>query len=234
MSHWLVLGCAAALAAIAVPVQAQSFVDAARDGLVAVVGVPPADSSDGHAADLEAVLTAQLHRSEMEAYAAAFDGDLPPLLWAELALGKGFTRTAYPEAFALFDAVRADMTKVVDDVKAMGPQRRRPHMVDQRIKPSLSIEGHGSNSWPSGRAAATRVWAAVLTDLFPARGAALALAAERSAALRLIGGVHYPSDLVAGKRLADAFLAKLRADPAYQRQLAAARAASQARESKGP
>jgi acid phosphatase (class A) len=212
---------------LSTPVAAQSYVDAERDGLVLVVGVPPSPGSAAFAADLEAVLIAQMHRSDIEAYAAAFDGELSARQWAEMVLGKDFGAADYPAAYALFDAVRADMTRVVDVVKAKGPQRSRPHMDDPRVRPSLSVEGHGSNSWPSGRAAATRVWAGVLADIFPNGTRDLAFAAERSAALRLIGGVHYPSDLVAGKRLADQFLLLLRANPDYRRQLAMARSAAE-------
>jgi acid phosphatase (class A) len=214
---------AAACAAMTAPVAAQVFVDAKRDGLVESIAQPPTPGSLAQDADLEAVLSAQQHRSQIEEYAASFDGELSASQWAQLALGKDYTPQRYPEAFALFDAVRSDMTLAVDLVKAMGPQRKRPHQQDDRVKPSLSIEGHGSNSWPSGRAAASRVWAGVLTDLFPERSTALTQAAERTAALRLIGGVHYPSDLAEGKRLADRFLAKLRSNPAYRGRLMKAR-----------
>jgi acid phosphatase (class A) len=198
---------------------AQNFVAPDSKGLLAAVGTPPALDSQAHAADLEAVLIAQMQRSPTEAYAASVDGDMPAPAWALQALGADYTPEKYPLAFALWEDARADMTKVVDVIKLKGPQRKRPHQQDTRVQPSLSIEGHGSNAWPSGRAAATRVWAGVLSDLFPERAEALKLAAERSAALRVIGGVHYPSDLVAGKRLADEFLRQLRANAEYRKRL---------------
>jgi acid phosphatase (class A) len=228
-TRWIAALCLAALclagALHGAPATAQTFVDVEKDGLIAVVGQPPQDGDLASEADLEAVLIAQRQRSEIEAYAAAFDGELSPLAWAMQALGRGYTPQTYPDSFALFDAVRADMSKAVDVIKEKGPQRKRPHQQDSRVTPSLSVSEHQSNSWPSGRAAATRVWAGVLADLFPERKAALVRAADRSAALRLIGGVHYPTDLAAGRRLADAFLARLRTQPLYQQKLAQARKA---------
>ncbi|MGV3731284.1 MAG: hypothetical protein ACO1NN_11065 [Sphingopyxis sp.] len=210
-------------AIIAVPAGAQTFVDANRDGLIALMEAPPADGSVAGAADLEAVHIIEELRAPGIEREAAIDGDMPALQWAQRSLGPGYSPDQQPEAFALFELVRADMTKVVDDIKASGHQRQRPHQRDPGVRPSLSIEGHGSNAWPSGRAAATRVWAGALADIFPERSDALVHAARRSAHLRVIGGVHYPSDLIAGYRLADAFLAKLRASPLYQCRLAAAR-----------
>lgn len=219
------LGLGAAIAILAAaPAAAQTFVDAERDGLIAMMPAPPPDEGVAGAADLEAVYIIEGLRTPQLAREAAVDGDLPALEWARRALGPGYSPERQTAAFALFELVRADMTKVVDDIKARGHQRARPHQRDPGVRPSLSIEGHGSNTWPSGRAAATRVWAAVLADLFPERAEALHAAARRSAHLRVIGGVHYPTDLIAGYRLADAFLAKLRVNPLYRCRLAAVRA----------
>jgi acid phosphatase (class A) len=203
----------------ATPATAQTFIDAGRDGLLEAQTPPPADDTLAGAADLVAVLVVQGLRDGDVEVEARIDGDLPALTWALRALGPGYDPAYQPAAFALFDAVRVDMTRAVDMIKAQGAQRVRPHQRDPRVKPSLSIEGHGSNSWPSGRAAATRVWAGVLTDLFPERAPQLEAAADRSATLRLIGGVHYPTDLVEGKRLADMFLERLRANSTYRTQI---------------
>lgn len=170
------------------------------------------------------MLLVQRLRSPAQEPEAAADADLAPPALALRQLGVGYSAARYPLAFALFDAARADMTRAVDVVKARGPQRARPHARDRRVQPSLSIKRRGGNAWPSGRAAATRVWASVLGDIFPERRDALLAAARRSGELRLIGGVHYPTDIVAGERLADAFLARLRADPAYRVRLLLARA----------
>jgi acid phosphatase (class A) len=203
----------------AAPAAAQTFVDAQKHGLITVLGQPPSPDSHAQQADLEAVLSSQMQRSDIEAYAAQLDGGLSALQWAQAVLGKDYAPEKHPEAFALFEVVRADISKTLDVVKDKGPQRKRPHQQDARVKPSLSVQAHETNSWPSARSAASRVWAGVLSDLFPNKKIELAAAAERTAALRLIGGVHYPSDIAAGKRLADAFLIKLREHPEYQARL---------------
>lgn len=213
-----VLGCLIALAAPA-PAAAQSFVNGERDGILALLPAPPVDASIAGQADLATVLLIQRLRSRADETAASADAGLGPLDWAREALGAGYEADRHPERFALFERARRDMTALVDLVKARGPQRARPAARDPRVRPSLSVEGHGANSWPSGRAAASRAWAGILSDLFPERADALALAAQRTGESRLIGGVHYPTDLAAGHWLADAFLARLRAHSAYRAEL---------------
>lgn len=209
-----------ALAFLAAPAPAQTFVDAERAGLVALLPPPPPDDSLAGRADLEAVLLVQAIRTPAQTQAAATDADLGPLEWAEAVLGPDYPRARFPEHYALFELARADMTRTVDLVKAKGHQRARPAVRDRRVRPSLPVEGHGANSWPSGRAAASRVWAGILSDLFPARAEALAEAARRTGDHRVLGGVHYPTDLVAGHLLADGFLRQLRASAAYRAAVA--------------
>jgi acid phosphatase (class A) len=223
MNKWVAVAFSGLMCTIISAVSAQTFVDAERNGLIETVGEPPTLGTLAHDADLQGVLIAQMQRSDAEAYAAKLDGELSAHQWAQATLGKGYSSQTHPASFALFDEVRANITKVVDVLKAKGPQRRRPHQDHASVKPSLRLDEHNTNGWPSGRAAASRVWAGVLSDLFPERAAALTLAAERSAALRVTGGVHYPTDLVAGKKLADAFLVILRANPTYRTKLASAK-----------
>lgn len=180
---------------------------------------PPAPDSLADRADLDAVLLVQGMRTPALAAEAAADAALMPQAWAAARLG----RPLVPAEAAFFDAARAGMTQAIDRAKAQGAQRPRPATRDSRVSPSLSIEGHGTNSWPSGRAAATLAWAGILSDLEPDRAQALAAAAQRSGDLRVIGGVHYPSDVAAGRMLAARYLADLRASPAYRSRLAVLR-----------
>ena len=205
---------------VAAPAAAQTFVHGERDGVLAQIPAPPNDSSIAGQADLDAVLLVQTIRSPSDEAAASLDADLGPADWARRALGPAYDPRRHPERFALFERARRDMTALVDLVKAKGPQRPRPAARDPRVKPSLSVAGHGANSWPSGRAAAARAWAGILSDLFPERADALSAAARRTGEYRVIGGVHYPTDLVAGHWLADAFLARLRAHFGYRAELA--------------
>lgn len=199
------------------------FVDPVSSSIVRNVLPIPPDGSPAADSDVDMVLAMQTLRTDEQVMRAAADADRPAEQWASDTLGFAFSKTTHPLAYALFQDSRRDLSYAVDLAKNNGPQRKRPVLIDRRVRPALSYEGHHDNAWPSGRAAATRAWAEILSDLFPEQRAALMAAAQESAWLRVVGGVHYPSDLIAGYRLSDAFMKELRATGAYQERLAAAR-----------
>lgn len=80
--------------------------------------------------------------------------------------------------------------------------RARPYDAHQEVKPCIELET--SMSYPSGHAAIARYFANVLSEYYPERKAAFFKRASESSANRVIGGVHYPSDVVAGDKLGDA------------------------------
>jgi acid phosphatase (class A) len=68
------------------------------------------------------------------------------------------------------------------------------------------------------------VEAGVLAEIFPERRAELFEYAHRLAWGRVIGGVHYPTDLAGGQVLAEAILERLKGSAAFQAALARSRA----------
>lgn len=126
----------------------------------------------------------------------------------------------------------ADLHPLVDAAKA-GHARRRPFMVlpDSRscdfrsLGPLGRINGGTlSWSWPSGHAAQGRLIALVLADLLPAERPQLMAWGDRLGSNRVVCRVHWPSDVAAGRRIADAVHARLAALPEWQADAAAARA----------
>ncbi len=80
--------------------------------------------------------------------------------------------------------------------------RPRPYDSHPEVKPCIDLES--STSFPSGHATIARYYANVLSEYFPAKKAAFFKRAAEVSANRLLGGVHYPSDIVAGQKLGDA------------------------------
>ncbi|MCW2923380.1 MAG: phosphatase family protein [Thermoleophilia bacterium] len=79
--------------------------------------------------------------------------------------------------------------------------RHRPYAVDPSI--TLVVPSPGENpSYPSGHATGAIVGALVLGALDPERAADLLATARSYAFSRIYGGVHFPSDVLAGVRLA--------------------------------
>ncbi|MBC7430261.1 MAG: phosphatase PAP2 family protein [Bacteriovorax sp.] len=79
--------------------------------------------------------------------------------------------------------------------------RPRPYVTHPEIKPCVDLEN--SKSYPSGHTTLARVYGRILAVIFPERAALFMKRADEVALNRLIGGVHHPSDVVAGKKLGD-------------------------------
>jgi acid phosphatase (class A) len=79
--------------------------------------------------------------------------------------------------------------------------RPRPYLRNPMIKPCIDLES--SSSYPSGHSTYARAMAIILGKRFPAKAQALLKRADEAALNRVIGGVHHPSDVEAGKKLGD-------------------------------
>lgn len=90
-------------------------------------------------------------------------------------------------------------------------------------------------AYPSGHAATGWTWGLILSELAPDRAEALMSRARSFGESRVICGVHYVSDIEAGRDVAAATLARLHSDPVFKAdletagaELAAARASTPA------
>jgi acid phosphatase (class A) len=103
---------------------------------------------------------------------------------------------AFPKIEKVYQAVQAASRY------AKGLYRRpRPFVNNTAIKPCIALES--SYAYPSGHTAISRAVARALSVLFPERAELLIKRADEVAFHRVLGGVHHPSDIVAGKKLGD-------------------------------
>ncbi len=188
--------------------------------LRAVLPPWPSEGSLGAAADLATVLNVQAMRTADDARWAREDGERDPTEWLTAGLGAAFAARAAPVLLGPLAGARSDFGRYAH--RSPWPLRPRPIERDARVKPLMPVN---PQSYPSARTAATRIWAEILAEVFPAERERLLAMAERSAWLRVVAGVHDPSDLEGGRRLALAFLEALRAQPSYRNDLEAARRA---------
>lgn len=79
-------------------------------------------------------------------------------------------------------------------------------------------------SYPSGHSMTGWAWALILAELKPDRADGLLEVGKSVGESRAICGVHYTSDIEAGRVLASAMVARLHGDPQFQRDMAKARA----------
>ena len=84
------------------------------------------------------------------------------------------------------------------------------------------IETNGS--YPSGHSLIGYSWSLILAELVPDRATEITTRGREIGDSRAICGVHWVSDIEAGRTLAGVLVARLHAEPGFQADLAAARA----------
>ena len=166
--------------------------------LVAFLGPYPAVESEEGKADLAIVLWHQRIRTQPEIQRAQSEVKLVLGAYATAA-GVSLDAVQYPKTIALIDKVGKDIKVVTDGLKVHF-KRPRPYMTDTRVQPA--IERETSPSYPSGHATRGLVFAIVLAELAPERRELLLARGRLVGVDRVIGGVHYPSDIESGQRLA--------------------------------
>lgn len=91
--------------------------------------------------------------------------------------------------------------------------RLRPFKGHAEVQPC--IKKSKGYSYPGGHATYSRIFVDVLGDITPERKAEFLKRADEVASDRVVGGVHYPTDIAAGKVFGDDFHARLLQNPAY-------------------
>jgi len=86
--------------------------------------------------------------------------------------------------------------------------RRRPYMTDPTLLPCIDKPSKKSMSYPSGHATLARVYALLLTELMPGRRSEFLTRADNYGRNRIVGGIHHPTDIEAGRRFANALFAR--------------------------
>jgi acid phosphatase (class A) len=171
---------------------------------------PPAAGSSADKADLAAVLQWQKDRTPEQCSEAmaqsdqsfvSFFGDVSP-----------FAKPLPAAVGAFFKRVSDDSGNANRYIKKIY-QRDRPFLRSSELKPCLGrAQGF---SYPSGHATDSHLFGLILSDLLPRQGAIFMRNADQAALNRVIGGVHHPSDVEAGKRLGDRLYRELLKNPAF-------------------
>ena len=194
---------------------AAHFVGPVGVDFATILPAPPSLGSLAAAADLETVLQTQAWRTpEQVAWAKLTEKD--EVFNNASVLGSWFAKEHLPATVAFFKDLGDDVYAFGEAAKNLHP-RIRPYLADSRVQPCA--ERPTSNSYPSRHTMFAFVWAGVLADLFPEKRAELLERAHRAAWGRIIGGVHFPSDVVAGRLMAEAFLGHLKQSAAYRAAL---------------
>jgi acid phosphatase (class A) len=181
---------------------------------------PPAKGSSAALDDLRTVLAVQAARTPAEAEAAKADADRSVFRLTD-ALGPSLTPATLPRTAAFFTRVGQFDKAVVKTAKSYW-QRPRPSVISSDVHP-LSAEKADDWSYPSGHATFGYTVAALLAHMLPEKRVALFERADVYAQHRVVMGVHYPSDVEAGRVAGTLIAAQLMEDPAWRADFNAAR-----------
>lgn len=153
------------------------------------------------------------------------DNAIDPFAAFDAVLGQQFTAQNFPATLAVLDRAGRAAGFAGDPVKFIH-RRPRPFLSDEAITPCIPDDERlrASYSYPSGHAALGFAWALILAELVPSRADALIERGRDFSWSRVVCGVHYPSDVEAGRLVAAAAVARLHADPEFRQLLDEARA----------
>ena len=201
------------------------FLPEDTSAFVAVFPPPPLEGSPEERRELDVLLDLQKNRTQADVAAAHADRRKDvDRFYAAL----GFDARHAPR----LPALQSLMEDVEDDVSryVRAPKRKfarsRPHVVDPTVEPCIG-DVAGDRSYPSGHSTYGYVIAYLLAEMVPQRRAKLLARADEFARARAVCGVHFPSDLAAGRIGAEWLVQQLLASPDYR--AAAAKAAPELR-----
>lgn len=130
----------------------------------------------------------------------------------------------------LSEAEVARLTPFMKDVKKDGSyfselgkkqwKRLRPYLqYSSSVRLCPGMDPPDDFSYPSGHATDSRLFALVLSEIYPARKSAFLARADHVAEDRVIAGAHFPSDIEAGKKLGDLIFAALMHNDSFREDL---------------
>lgn len=190
------LALAIGFAAPAFAEDAKPFADDKQINLIELLPPPPANDSAQMKAELAEILTIQVTRTPaMEARAIA-DADEDVWRFANVIDNPKFTKENLPKFSAFFDRIVATEGAVVDPAKDFW-KRPRPHLYSDLVRPVVKLSKSGA--YPSGHTTVGTLMGIVLSNMVPEKKAALMARAWEYGHNRLVGGIHYATDIEAGR-----------------------------------
>ena len=183
---------------------------------------PPAAGSVDEKAEFQELKAIAARSTPEELVQAAHDAkdETPDIFNAAL----GFDIAAKPQTLKLLNMVVEE-----EDVDTKAPKayfhRLRPYSADASIKTCEPVKpGKAANSYPSGHSSLAFSMGVVLASLVPEKSQAILARSEEYAEHRLVCGVHFRSDIVAGQQFGTVLALKLMENPAFRAQMDLARA----------
>jgi acid phosphatase (class A) len=187
--------------------------------LVPILEPPPSLGSTAQRDDIQAVLSFQANRTKTAIRCAQADACLSIFRFAG-DIGPEFTPENLPKTTAFMNNVFAEANKDVAYAKSIF-KRPRPFVTDNQVK--KIVPQCPDFSYPSGHSTFAYVVATLLANMVPEKAAGIFRRADQYARNRVVAGVHYPSDVEAGKISAAVIVYALMEDAAFRERYKPAR-----------
>jgi acid phosphatase (class A) len=204
---------------------------------LALIPPPPAEGSAAHAMDEEVSRKSLALRGTPRWEVAAKDSELmfPKAAGTfSCALDAPITEQDTPHLYMLLRRTLADAGLSTYTAKDHY-NRTRPFVLNKEPTCTPDEEAHlmKDGSYPSGHTALGWAWALILTEIAPERADAILARGRAFGESRVVCNVHWHSDVVEGRFMGAAAVARLHADPAFRAELEAAKAELAAVRAKG-
>lgn len=196
-------------------VSAQTYYVEAAQFKTVEFAPPPAFDSDAQKADIGTIMDWQNKRTKADCKKARKTAKADyEFFWGG--------RSPFPEPLPaevneFFGRLALDLDDAVTNMKGRWqrprPFRAYPGQAEPCIKKSRGF------SYPSGHSSFSRVFTNVLADIVPERRDEFFAKSDEIAQDRVIGGVHFPTDIAAGKVFGDLYHAELLKSGAYLKDI---------------
>jgi acid phosphatase (class A) len=182
------------------------------------IAKPPANDSPITKSELAGILELQRLRSDAEIMRAKSEEHLTIGAFAST-LGDWFDEKKLPLTAKLLAQVKDDC-ELGSELQKNHWNRPRPFALEPQLHPC--VEKPDNASYPSGHSELAVTWGLVLSELVPDERQQILVRAWQVGDDRVLAGVHYPSDVAAGRLAAQELFELLEKSPAFQADLVAA------------
>lgn len=192
------------------------FIKNAQVDLLRLLPPPPADDSTQTRAEIAELVQIEKSLTPMEKEAAMADNDHSVFQLASSVLGPKFKVENLPLTTKFFEHVKEDGRSAYGIAKDEW-RRTRPYMASSDVK--SCFDGMPmSGSYPSGHSTLGNLQAIVLSDMVPEKRAQIFERAAQYARNRMVCGVHYRSDIEAGRIAATVIAAFEMQNPEFMKE----------------
>jgi acid phosphatase (class A) len=196
-----------------------NYLQSSKPNAATLLAPPPLSDSPEQAADLNEV-RAVYHAADSNDLAGAYAEKKFSVFNFTPMVGTFFQSNNLPKTGAFFDKVQVDAETVTDLGKDFF-KRPRPYTTDPGL---ANGKLEKSFSYPSGHSTESMVLALVLADLLPDKHDAIIAHARQMGWHRVQIARHYPTDIYAGRMLAQAIVHQMQKSDQFQKDFAEAKA----------